>query len=307
MTGGLSRRVGHSIATWRRAIVRTGNVERLRDPRPPGNHRWGWESQQCIMDRVVAGGRMKQSPGHLVALALPALIWTGFAYADNAGVEQLRTILAEEHPGVSVDTVRPTPIDDFFEITSGGNIFYMSGDGRFVLRGELLDLAENRNLTAERKGGLSHDLVESLGEETMVVYEPRSGPSRHTITVFTDTTCGFCQRLHEELLPVIDQERIKLRYVMFPRAGVDAGSAETLRRIWCADDPQDAMTRAKRQQSVPARDNSCQPPVEAHFTMGQRIGVSGTPYLLLNDDGPVFAGYRPADELIRMLEQSASE
>ncbi len=222
----------------------------------------------------------------------------------NADPDALRAHLAEEYPDFSVDSIEPAPLEGLYEVVSGAEVMYISADGRYVLRGELLDLVAGRNLTSEVQQQLSHQQVEALGEENMVVYEPAGGEVEHQITVFTDTTCGYCQELHQEVLAAIDRHGIELRYLMFPRAGLGSRAAETLRDIWCADDPQAAMTAAKRGESVPARDSSCNPPVAEHFETGQQIGVTGTPYILLNDAGPVFAGYRPVEQLIEMSRES---
>jgi len=222
--------------------------------------------------------------------------------ADDAAA--LRALLDERYPDLRVDEVRPSPLTDIYEVVSGTQVFYMTADARYALRGSLIDLVAERNLTAERKSQRSHAAVAELGEQDMVIYEPADGESEHVVTVFTDTSCAYCRRLHEEMLEAVDEHGIRLRYVMFPRAGVDSAAADTLRNVWCADDPQAAMTRAKRGKTVPERDGGCNPPIAEQYETGRAIGVSGTPYLLLEEDGPVFAGYRPVDQLLAMMRGS---
>ena len=236
--------------------------------------------------------------------------WAGVALAvllaapAHADVEALRDHLAQEYPDFAVDSIEPAPLEGMYEVISGTEVVYISDDGRFIVRGELLDMVEGRNLTAEVQERISHREVDALGEENMVVYEPEDGEVAHRITVFTDTTCPYCRDLHEELLEAIDDHGIQLRYLMFPRAGVDSPAAETLRDIWCADDPQRAMTLAKRGEEIAERDSDCEPPVAEQFQLGREIGVSGTPYTLLNEEGPVFAGYRPVEQLVQMSRDS---
>ena len=114
------------------------------------------------------------------------------------GVGELRERLAADYPQFQVDTIRPTPIDGVFEVVSGANVMYMTADGRYMLRGALIDLQEKRNLTSQRRSELQHSRVEALDADGMLVFPPEQGPARHSITVFTDPSCPYCQRLHEE-------------------------------------------------------------------------------------------------------------
>lgn len=221
--------------------------------------------------------------------------------AEEDGVEQLRAHIAEIDPDFEADEIRATPIEGLYEVVSGANVFYMSGDGKFLLRGQMIDLGSDRNLTAERRNVLVHRVVESLGEDSMLVYPPKNGPAKHTITVFTDTTCPYCQQLHRGLLQMIEQYPVKVRYLMFPRAGLQARAADTLRNVWCAADPRQAMTDAKAGQRVPRRDADCETPIEEHFRVAREIGVNGTPYLLIDDDGPIIPGHRENEELLEMM------
>ncbi len=216
----------------------------------------------------------------------------------------LRAHLEREYPDLAIDAVQPTPLDGIYEVVSGTRVMYVSQDGRYLIRGSLIDLNTERDLTEERRSGLIRDAVAAVGEDRMLVYEPADGPAEHTITVFTDTSCPYCQRLHEELLSIMERHPVRVRYLLFPRAGVDAGPADTMRDVWCAPDPQRALTAAKRGESVPAR-GDCAAPVTAHYELGQRIGVRGTPYMLVGDEGPAIPGYRPKDQLLSLLGLSS--
>ena len=47
--------------------------------------------------------------------------------------------------------------------------------------------------------------------------------------------------------------------------------------------------------------NSCENPVENHFEIGRRIGVTGTP-AIITQTGLLLPGYIPANELIGIIE-----
>ena len=47
--------------------------------------------------------------------------------------------------------------------------------------------------------------------------------------------------------------------------------------------------------------NCCKNPVEKHFEIGRRIGVTGTP-AIITQTGLLLPGYIPANELIGIIE-----
>lgn len=235
----------------------------------------------------------------LLAAGMAMLLLAPAAAADESGVADLRERLQEVDPAFKPDEIRPTAIEGLYEVVSGANVFYVTGDGRFMLRGQIIDLENDRNLTSERHQQLVRRQIDSVGEQNMIVYQPSQGPAQHSITVFTDTTCAYCRQLHLGLMELIEQYPVKVRYLMFPRAGLNANSAETLRNIWCAADPQQAMTAAKRGGRVAQRSESCEPPIEQHYTLAREIGVSGTPYMLVDDR--IVSGFRANEALLRIM------
>lgn len=249
---------------------------------------------------------IERLPRALVLAALLALPHAAPAAADveddsdSPEVAALRERLAERHPDFPVDTIRATPVAGIFEVVSGSDVMYMTPDARYLLRGALIDLVDKRNLTAQRQSALVHRRVDRLGQDGMVVFEPKQGPAQHTITVFTDTTCPYCRRLHQDLMDMIERHPVRVRYLMFPREGLQSAGADELRDVWCADDPRAAMTRAKSGGTVERRDPGCEPPIREHFETGREIGIDGTPYVMI-EDGPVFSGYRPQQQLLMLM------
>lgn len=67
---------------------------------------------------------------------------------------------------------------------------------------------------------------------------------------------------------------------------------------WCADDPQAALTKAKLGEEIPPR--NCDNPVARHFILGNELGVTGTPAVIL-EDGRLIPGYLSAKDLAALL------
>jgi thiol:disulfide interchange protein DsbC len=131
----------------------------------------------------------------------------------------------------------------------------------------------------------------------MIVFSPK-GQVKASVTVFTDVDCGYCQKLHEEV-PALNAKGIEVRYLAYPRAGIGSPSYNKIVSAWCANDQQDALTKLKRRQPIPT--NICAGnPVAAQFALGGKMGVRGTPALVL-ESGRLLPGYMPADRLAAEL------
>ena len=57
--------------------------------------------------------------------------------------------------------------------------------------------------------------------------------------------------------------------------------------------------QAKNGQNLPERD--CESPVLAHYSLGNELGISGTPALVF-PDGRLIPGYVEVDRLVTMLQ-----
>ncbi|MNF31627.1 Thiol:disulfide interchange protein DsbC precursor [compost metagenome] len=114
--------------------------------------------------------------------------------------------------------------------------------------------------------------------------------------MFTDTDCGYCQKLHSEVTE-LNRLGVEVRYVAFPRQGLQSPAYTEMVNVWCAKDPQAAMTAAKSRQPVTTA--QCDNPVAKQYALGQMIGVSGTPAIVLAN-GKLIPGYQPAAQLAKL-------
>ena len=232
----------------------------------------------------------------LLLLALTACN-AGAAGSDaNAAIKQS---LAKVLPGVTPDEIRPSPMQGVSEVLVGPRLFYISNDGRYLLQGSLIDLETRKDISEERRKGIRLDAINEVGSDNMIVFPAEK--ERHTITVFTDIDCGYCRKLHKEI-DQFNAEGITVRYLMFPRSGIDTPSFDKAVSVWCADDRRAALTRAKAGEKIAPR--KCDNPVKDQYELGGMLGVTGTPALIL-DNGELLPGYVPAKRLAQALEGSS--
>lgn len=236
-----------------------------------------------VYKRLVAGLASVLLLG--LAMAMP----TGAA--EDEAVEKVRANLQTLLPGTELDSIVPAAVPGLYEVIMGPEIVYTTAEGRYLIQGNIIDLEERRDITAPRQREAKALAVNAVGEDKMVIFGPKD--AKHTITVFTDIDCGFCRKLHAEM-DDYNKAGIRVRYLFFPRAGLNSDSYRKAVSVWCAEDRQQAMTLSKSGKEVESKD--CPNPVRDHLQLGQRMGVNGTPSLVL-ETGEMLPGYIPAQKL----------
>lgn len=233
----------------------------------------------------------------LALLSLLALPAGPFAAADDAIPAALEEAAAKLIPGVEPDRISASPVPGLYEVFYGPTVIYVSADGRYVVRGDLLDVEEGVNLTEQRRKQARAQVIKSISEDDLIVFSPENGKVKHRVTVFTDVECPYCQRMHRQMQEYLDRG-IEIRYAAFPRAGVPSRTYTTMVSVWCADDQQQAMTDAKAGKRVPPK--QCENPVEAQFELGRQLSIRGTP-TLITEDGTMIPGYLPPPQLAQRV------
>jgi thiol:disulfide interchange protein DsbC len=205
--------------------------------------------------------------------------------------------------GLEVVKVKASAMPGLVELITNQGLFYASADGKFFIQGKLYGLGGRvTNYSEESLAQVRIDGMEKF-TDAMIVYPAKN--EKHIITVFTDITCGYCRKMHEQMDDYNDKG-ITVRYLAYPRSGVKDRTGQysqgfkDLRSIWCHENPESALTKAKMGSNVAQR--ICDKPVEGEFNFGRQVGVNGTPAVIL-ENGMMLPGYQEPDALIKILEQ----
>lgn len=206
----------------------------------------------------------------------------------------------DKFPSVGVEAQKSSYIPGYTQLDlKGGKQAHISPDGYFFV-GDVFKLSADAgvvNLSESTRKDERVVLLQSDRADDPVVFAA-IGEKKSVITVFTDVDCAYCRKFHNEV-PELQNAGIEVRYLAYPRAGVSSGTGTKMRSVWCNADQNQTMTLAK-QGAVPDMIDCPTPAIRKHYELGKRIGVSGTPTIVL-DDGSVIPGYRPAAQLIRLL------
>lgn len=229
---------------------------------------------------------MKNKAAVLLLTALTSLT-VHTVFADSVA-DQIHERIATARPGLPIQAVDKSAIPGLYElILAGGQKLYVSESGDYLLAGELYKVTDAGlvNLTQQTENENRAEKIAAIDESDMVIFTPKK--PLVTITVFTDSDCGYCRKLHGDV-PRLNDMGIAVRYLAFPRAGVDSPTYNQMVSAWCADDKLDAMNKLKSGKKLPVE--TCENPIEEQYRLGRALGVRGTPALVL-EDGRLLPGY----------------
>lgn len=221
--------------------------------------------------------------------ALVAVVTSPLLLADDTLLKQRLNQL-----GATNVEITASPLPNFKTAITDQGILHISQDGQFMFQGDLYQFSQNRVLNITNR-----PLMSSLNAlvPQMIVYPAKK--EKYVITVFTDITCHYCQKLHSQINEYNDLG-ITVRYLAFPRQGLNSQAAKQMEGIWAADDKQLAMSRAKQGEGV--QQPKSPEVIRAHYQLGVKFGVRGTPSIVTTS-GELLPGYLSPKDLLETLEQ----
>lgn len=229
-------------------------------------------------------------------LLAPFALATSNAATDTIANSAELKLKLKDSLSVEVHSLSQSPIPGLYEALTDRGVLYITQDGSKLFHGSLYDLDKGmKNLTEAAMAGPRVEMMKPL-ESNMLVYKAKN--EKHVVTIFTDISCGYCRKLHNQMDEYNDLG-ITIRYLAFPRRGVPSANADEMEAVWCAADPLKAMTDAKAGNKV--KHNKCDAKIAEQYHLGQSFGINGTPAIVL-EDGSLIPGYQPPKDLLRALE-----
>lgn len=228
---------------------------------------------------------------------------TQFTHAGDVDPKVKKKIeerLQQARPEFEITELSTSPIKGLYQAQiANGPVVYVTEDGSYLIAGDLFQVSA-KGLVNVSEQGRNDERAEALAKidtEDMIIFSPK-GEVKSRITVFTDIDCGYCRKLHQEV-PELNKMGIEVRYLAYPRAGINSQSHNKLATAWCAENRQETLTRFKSGESIPIKvcdDN----PVAMEYNLGRELGVTATPAIVL-ESGELQLGYMKAPQLAARL------
>jgi thiol:disulfide interchange protein DsbC len=242
-----------------------------------------------------------QSANAATSVNVPAALGKPSSNDTVLNVELLKEKFSK-NLGMKVDKIEATPIPGIALVVTEQGIFYASYNGDFLIHGKVYSLGDTViNLTENSLAEVRLKGIETFKDDT-IVYKAKN--EKYVVNVFTDITCGYCRKMHEQM-DDYNARGITFRYLAYPRSGIKdqignySKGFKDLRSVWCNEDSALALTKAKSGSGIANR--VCESPIEAQFNFGRKVGVSGTPAIILSN-GTMIPGYQPPEQLEALLK-----
>ena len=212
---------------------------------------------------------------------LGALLCIGIAHGQTE--QQLKTDLQKKlGANAKVRSVAPAPVGGLYEVLVGNDVFYTDSAGKYLIQGEIIELATGKNITEQRQADLNRikwtDLVPANAIKTV-----RGNGSRQ-LAVFSDPNCGYCKRLEKSLQQL---DNVTIYTYLIPILGPD--SLQKSKQIWCAADPYKAYMDWMISGTTPSGKSDCATPLDKNMAFAKSYGITGTPTIFFTD-GSRFPG-----------------
>ena len=234
-------------------------------------------------------------------MAIVCGLTTFCARGEDPAPAMTKEQIVTRYPSIKAEQVQDGP-DGLYELTANGAVSYLTADGNYLIRGQIIDLRTKENLTELRQNDNRAKLLAAIDPAKEIVFAAKGAP-KHTVYVFTDVDCGYCRQFHRQIA-LVNELGIEVRYVSYPRTGPNTESWKKAEGVWCAKDRNTALTQAKLGAEVKLDSDCKSNPVAEEYELGHRVGVNGTPAVFA-ENGVQLGGYVPAADLLRLLNEES--
>ena len=216
-----------------------------------------------------------------VSIGLLILGMASSVFALNE--KQIRTEIQKRlGTSANVRNVTPSPIPGLFEVQVNNEIFYTDSNAKYLIQGEMVELASGNNLTTKRQEDINRIKWSELPQAQ--AFKVVRGNGSRQIAVFSDPNCGYCKRLEKTLQQL---DNVTIYNYLIPILSAD--SALKSKQIWCAVDQQKVWNDWMLNNLGPSGKSDCANPIDKNLTLAKNYGINGTPTIFFTD-GSRFPG-----------------
>ena len=227
---------------------------------------------------------------------------------------QISLILPE---GSSIVSVEKSEFPGIYKVFYGDvQPIYVSEEGTYFIYGNMFKIKSKSLMTGGNEAGATYtnypvienitdldvakrrlSLMKDIKKEGLISFEAED--QIFDITVFTDVDCGYCRKLHKQIIEY-NNLGISIRYAAFPRSGLGSETFTKMVGAWCSEDTKTVLTSLK--DGKEPRLEFCESqPVAKHYAIGKKLGITGTPAIITND-GELLPGYYSPQDLLKKLK-----
>ena len=231
-----------------------------------------------------------------ILLLITIMLLVSCAKRDEVDLD-IRKTVSNAYPDVEIDEIKKID-ENFHEIIINKQIYYATNDGKYLIVGNVINLNTKESITENTKMNQRLSIIDSIDMKNFMIFKPKK--TDHILTIFTDTSCPYCQKLHNEI-PDLLENNIEIRYVLFSRNGNDVDAYQQLVSAWCSADKVDALEDLFAGDILDDISN-CENPIARNFDYAGSLSVEGTPTIFL-EDGRIIPGYQNYKNILAFINK----
>ncbi len=174
-------------------------------------------------------------------------------------------------------------------------VFYMDGEAKYLMAGNLISLKEKRNITKDRQQEfmkVSQDVLKELEKHVNI----RFGEGNRYIYKITDPDCPFCKRSNPIIEEWAKKNNVQVRLILFPLPIHPEALNKSVALI-C--DKKGFKEYAEGYTS----NNQCEEgkkAIEANLELMNKLGIGGTP-TFIGMNGKMHSGVPTEEDLNKLI------
>ncbi|QWD97555.1 DsbC family protein [Polynucleobacter sp. MG-6-Vaara-E2] len=197
--------------------------------------------------------------------------------------QQIKTEIQKKlGTNAKVRSVTPAPVSGLYEVLVGNDIFYTDANAKYLIQGEIIELASGKNITEQRQADLNRIKWTDLNQAN--AFKTVRGNGTRQLAIFSDPNCGYCKRLEKSLQQL---DNVTIYTYLIPILSAD--SIQKAKQIWCSTDPNKTYMDWMINGVAPSGKTDCSNPLDKNLTFAKTYGITGTPTLFFTD-GSRFPG-----------------
>jgi len=196
-------------------------------------------------------------------------------------------------PAPKIDALVPLPISGLKAVVSNDELLYISDNGRYVLRGVMYDVWDQKPLKSldDIRESATHINLAKMHINTADFKPLAYGMGPEHVTVFVDPKCPWCAKLMQQMK---DKPELAKRYTfdLVPIPVLGTESQRLVRELGCARDRKAALAALMSEtydRSLEQEKDCTLQHVQKAMVAAQLLGVTGVPFLI-HQDGRVQRG-----------------
>lgn len=235
-------------------------------------------------------------------ISIALLLILGLPLMAQADEKDIRVALKKSYPNLEIGQISKTPYGGLYEIViNGDQLSYASADGKYLFVGNVIDIANKRDITAERGAKLVAVQWNSLPLEKSI--KEVKGDGSRKLVVFSDADCPFCRKLAPELEKL---NNVTIYTFLYPIANLHPQAVPVSKQIWCEKDQLAAWKAYMLKGERPTAKGDCDNTVDEVIALGNKLHVNGTPTLIF-ENGQRIPGLVPASKLDALMDAAAKD